>query len=998
MSAPGLPPRLTTLLDQVRAQPGQPPAPPSARVEGGQAGSLSGLRWDDLEIGELVGSGGMGEVYRARQAGTGRIVALKVMHAQSMADEDLRLRFSAEARAAALVRSPHVVGVYASGSCDGRPWLALEYVDGTTLEQELRDRLATGRRFTPRETVQLVGQAALGLAAAHGQRLVHRDLKPANLLLAADGTLKIADFGLVRFLDQRLTRTGTVLGTPRYIAPEQGRGFETDARSDLYSLGVVMYELLTLRPPFDGETAEALIFQHNFAEPELPSRVNPDVPLDVQSVCLKCLQKDPAQRYADAGDLARDLQRLHGGLAPLSAVFAPGELNTGASQALRRLAGWRRRWWSVAAAVAATALAIAAAAWWWDGRKTELAALRSRLAPVALTSALPATAGADAERLAALAGRDDPQVVQARGKLARIEALAADLDRLTSGPPDRPALAAVRSALAAIAGLVGPAGDPRLERWSAWLASAAARSELLRARLAPRLAQADLLDHQLRSALGDDLAAFLALADPADPQSVAWSALIQRTASADRTAVEALAALDAPPPPPAAALPGMLAACDLLARLDPASPGLAARARRLAAEEAAVAGHRAVLARLEAKTGDLDGREARDLAEAVDGLSARQDLEVTRIQRLRSRLAERAAAIDALAGRLAILDRTGPVPAEAGAWLERYAALAGSDDPQAVAWRARLEAARAEQTRLREHVAAAGRLAAAWVLPAEAVAMERAGLADWRSLAGDAPAVAAATARLDALCGPPAPAWAVGRGHDTHGPWMDLAVDGIRQRLRWLPPGSFTMGSPPDEAGRDADEVQVRVRLDHGVWIADRECTQALWHSVMRTRPSEHRGADLPVEQVAAADAESFCRRLGELLPGCAARLPSEAEWEAAMRAGDPGTWVGLDPRHVAAAVVHAGSGGPAPVGDRPANALGLYDGLGNVWEWCATGYGPHPAGDPVIDPFPPAVGRRVARGGSWGDPLTACRVANRVDLDPAAASPYLGFRFVVLP
>ncbi|MCK6475132.1 MAG: serine/threonine protein kinase, partial [Planctomycetes bacterium] len=228
-----------------------------------------------------------------------------------------------------LVDSPHVVRLHDSGEHQGRLWLAMEYVPGRTLAEELRRRPG----LSPVEAAGWVLQAARGLAAAHRCGLVHRDIKPANLLIAGDGTLKIADFGLARLAGARtLTVTGTVLGTPQYIAPEQGRGLEADARSDLYSLGTVLYELLTGRPPFTGDAPDALIFQHNFAEPELPAALNPDVPHDLQAVCLKCLQKSPARRYPEAEVLIADLERIRAGLAPLSALFGPGQLGTGAEE------------------------------------------------------------------------------------------------------------------------------------------------------------------------------------------------------------------------------------------------------------------------------------------------------------------------------------------------------------------------------------------------------------------------------------------------------------------------------------------------------------------------------------------------------------------------------------------------------------------------------------------------------------------------------------------
>ncbi|MCK6488286.1 MAG: bifunctional serine/threonine-protein kinase/formylglycine-generating enzyme family protein [Planctomycetes bacterium] len=290
-------------------EPSVPAPAPAVLTPGGARGPLSGRSWPGYEIGDLIGCGGMGEVYRALQIAVGRVVALKAMPAGA-SDPGLRARFAAEATAAARIDSPHAVRVHDSGEHDGRMWLAMEYVAGRSLAELLRERSP----LAPAEAGGLALQAARGLAAAHAVQLVHRDIKPANLLLAADGTLKVADFGLVRIVDGRtLTRTGMVLGTPQYLAPEQGRGLATGPAGDVYSLGAVLYELLTGRPPFDGDSADSLIFQHNFAEPVLPARINPDVPQDLQAVCLLCLQKDPARRYRDGAALAFTLPRLEPG-------------------------------------------------------------------------------------------------------------------------------------------------------------------------------------------------------------------------------------------------------------------------------------------------------------------------------------------------------------------------------------------------------------------------------------------------------------------------------------------------------------------------------------------------------------------------------------------------------------------------------------------------------------------------------------------------------------
>ncbi|MCK6490419.1 MAG: serine/threonine protein kinase, partial [Planctomycetes bacterium] len=437
-----------------------PPAPPPAAgaaavlTPDGVHGELSGRSWAGFAVGDLLGSGGMGEVYRAWQGSVGRAVALKVLHARSH-DPVQRQRFIAEARAAGRVRSPQVVAVYDSGEQDGRLWLALEVVDGPTLAEELGRRRTAGGGFTPAETLRLMLQAASGLAAVHRARMVHRDLKPGNLLLDRDGGLHLGDFGLVRLLDERsLTLTGTVVGTPQYMAPEQGRGHAPSARADIYSLGAVMYELLTLRPPFSGTSADQLISQHNFTEPEPPGALAPGTPPELEAVCLTCLQKDPARRFADGTSLADDLARIHAGIAPVSTVRAHGRILTGADEAVRRLAGRRRQYLLASALLALLGLGLAGGWWWWDQRKVAVATLRDRLAPLLQPAAAPPTAGDDLDRLQTLAGPGDPLVASGRAKLAAVEAAAARLTALEGRPEPDPAAAG--AALAALEALVGP--------------------------------------------------------------------------------------------------------------------------------------------------------------------------------------------------------------------------------------------------------------------------------------------------------------------------------------------------------------------------------------------------------------------------------------------------------------------------------------------------------------------------------------------------------------
>jgi WD40 repeat protein/predicted Ser/Thr protein kinase len=257
-------------------------------------------------LGEL-GRGGMGVVYKARQVRLGRVVALKVLLAGGHAGAQDLARFRAEASAAARLQHPNVVQVYEVGEEGGRPYLALEYVDGGSLAEKLR-----GTPLPAREAAQLAETLARAVHAAHRHGIVHRDLKPANVLLTADGTPKIVDFGLAKRLDGTTlhTQTGAVLGTPDFMAPEQAEGKATGPAADVHALGALLYQMLTGRPPFVAETALDTLLRVRLDEPVPPSVLQPKVPRDLGTVCLRCLRKSPAQRYASALDLAEDLRRF----------------------------------------------------------------------------------------------------------------------------------------------------------------------------------------------------------------------------------------------------------------------------------------------------------------------------------------------------------------------------------------------------------------------------------------------------------------------------------------------------------------------------------------------------------------------------------------------------------------------------------------------------------------------------------------------------------------
>jgi serine/threonine-protein kinase len=261
----------------------------------------------------------MGVVYRARQLNLDRLVALKMIHGLN-APPDTLSRFRAEAQAVARLRHPNIVQIYDIGEYNGLPFFTLEYVDGGSLASRLRRA-----GLTPRQAAQLTETLAQAVHHAHQQGIIHRDLKPGNVLLTKDNVPKITDFGLAKRLEEfagagsgsasSLTRSGEVLGTPSFMAPEQAAGIKRQIgpATDVYALGAMLYQLLTGRPPFDADTPMQTMLQVLHEEPVPPRQLQPKVPRDLQTICLKCLYKTPERRYTDAAALAEDLHAFLNG-------------------------------------------------------------------------------------------------------------------------------------------------------------------------------------------------------------------------------------------------------------------------------------------------------------------------------------------------------------------------------------------------------------------------------------------------------------------------------------------------------------------------------------------------------------------------------------------------------------------------------------------------------------------------------------------------------------
>lgn len=480
----------------LRATMADPERRPLVGTSGRSTPLSEGPEVPGYEILGEVGRGGMGVVYKARHIRLDRIVALKVVLAGAHAGPEQLARFVVEGQAVARLSHPGIVQVYDVGDVDGLPFISLEFVDGVSLEQ-----LVGGKPLNPAVAAELLETLARTMQVSHEAGIVHRDLKPANVLLTTDGMPKITDFGLAKRLESQSSQTqsGTIMGSPSYMAPEQafGKLHEIGPRTDVYSLGAILYELLTGRPPFQGTTVLDTLDQVRSQEPVPPSRLQPKVPRDLETICLKCLQKEASKRYGTALNLADDLRRFSAGEPILARPVAWPE----------RLRSWCRRNPRVAALAASVLfllLTITAGSVAFSiqlseqKRATEIQRDAARVAQTQATqNARLANRQAEEARLARAKADENAAIAKKNAQLASgqmrlaLEALKTLVTGVQNRLRDRPGMQDLRKSLVQVAtdqldrvakmaegfniSEQGPASDPDVELYLRALAGAQQR-------------------------------------------------------------------------------------------------------------------------------------------------------------------------------------------------------------------------------------------------------------------------------------------------------------------------------------------------------------------------------------------------------------------------------------------------------------------------------------------------------------------------------------------
>ncbi|MFW5845995.1 MAG: protein kinase domain-containing protein, partial [Planctomycetota bacterium] len=486
----------------------------------GKRGPLSGAVWPEYRLGDLLGQGAMATVYLAERIADGTLVALKVLPGHHADDPVFQQRFELEATIARRLQHPHVAAVHAAGKYGDAFYLELELIEGGTLQDRIAERKTARQPFTVQEICTYGIHLASALEAADAEQLVHRDIKPGNLLLTREGVGKLADFGIVKVLgEQTLTMTGSTVGTPVYMSPEQGRGDVLDIRSDLYAAGALLYELTCFAPPFDADSADSLVYQHNFADPPLLCELRPDCPADLQAVIFTCLQKRCDRRYADPVDLRRDLEAVRDGQPVETWLAKARSVDAGGRAALRAVHG-RSRLRIVLTLVLILVLALA---WllYRDQRQREAEQLQARLAVIDDPRPLPDNASRMLGRLEDLLGTGHEDVQRWRATLARV----ADQRRVLAGleQEERHDWQWQQGAEAAVRSLARDCGeqDADVQVWQIRLQEHARMIQALRERL-KRLDLAAIPTLALLDELAPDLATAQRVLPPEAPDLQRW--------------------------------------------------------------------------------------------------------------------------------------------------------------------------------------------------------------------------------------------------------------------------------------------------------------------------------------------------------------------------------------------------------------------------------------------------------------------------------------------
>lgn len=298
-------------------------------------GRLLGGRY---EVGELLGYGGMAEVHKGRDLRLGRDVAIKMLRSDLARDHTFQLRFRREAQNAATLNHPGIVAVYDTGeetspTGESLPYIVMEFVRGQTL----KELLAAEQRLQPRRALEIAADICAALEFSHRHGIIHRDVKPGNVMVTPNGQVKVMDFGIARDIASgatTMTQTSAVIGTAQYLSPEQARGERVDVRSDIYSTGCVLYELLTGRPPFVGDSPVSIAYQHVREEPIPPTELDPEIPEWIEAIVLRAMAKDREQRYQTAEEMRADIQRGLQGMPTAASTMALSAANDGATTAL----------------------------------------------------------------------------------------------------------------------------------------------------------------------------------------------------------------------------------------------------------------------------------------------------------------------------------------------------------------------------------------------------------------------------------------------------------------------------------------------------------------------------------------------------------------------------------------------------------------------------------------------------------------------------------------